>query len=116
MRRSGIKCRVNVCREPQGIPPHQSTALFRVFQEILTNNARHAKAKHFSVKIADAGSNLTLTVQDDGIGITEEQLRNPTSLGLIGMRERVLGFGGSVRIVGKQQQGTTVTVSLPLGK
>jgi PAS domain S-box-containing protein len=116
MRRSGIKCRVNVCREPQGIPPHQSTALFRVFQEILTNIARHAKAKHFSVKIADAGSNLTLTVQDDGIGITEEQLRNPTSLGLIGMRERVLGFGGSVRIVGKQQQGTTVTVSLPLGK
>ncbi|MEP7340631.1 MAG: PAS domain S-box protein [Acidobacteriota bacterium] len=115
-RRSGLKCRVNICSEPEGIPAHQSTALFRVFQEILTNIARHAQAKNFSVKIADAGSALTLTVRDDGIGITDEQLRNPTSLGLIGMRERVLGFGGSVRIKGSRQQGTTVTVSLPLGE
>ncbi|MEO6725645.1 MAG: PAS domain S-box protein [Blastocatellia bacterium] len=112
--RSGIKCSTHLCREPQKLPVDRSTALFRIFQEILTNTARHSKATQFSVKVVEAGSNLVLTVQDDGIGIAEEQMRSPKSLGLIGMRERVLAFGGSLQIVGSPQRGTTVTVTMPV--
>ncbi len=112
--RSGIKCSTHLCQEPQKLPVDCSTALFRVFQEILTNIARHSKAKHFSVKVAEVGSNLVLTVQDDGIGIAEEQIRNPKSLGLIGMRERVVAFGGSLQISGRPQRGTTVTVTMSI--
>jgi len=115
-KRSGIKSKVRVCHEPQGLPVEHATALFRVFQEILTNIARHSRAKRFSVEVAEAGGDLTLSVRDDGIGVTEEQLRHHKSLGLIGMRERVLVFGGTVKIEGLPGQGTTVNVKMPVSR
>lgn len=111
--RSGIKCKTTLCEEPQNLPMDRSTALYRIFQEILTNIARHSKAQQFSVTVAEIAHNVILTVHDDGIGITEEQLRHPKSLGLIGMRERALAFGGSMQISGSPEKGTTVRVILP---
>jgi signal transduction histidine kinase len=58
---------------------------------------------------------FVLTVEDNGKGIAESAIDDPKSLGLLGMRERVLPFGGSIEIVGAQNKGTKVRVSIPLG-
>jgi len=58
---------------------------------------------------------LTLEVRDNGKGITSAELLNPKSLGLLGMRERVLPFSGRIEINGVRGKGTQVTVSIPLG-
>lgn len=115
-RRSGIKGETKLCHQPQGLPTERATAFFRIFQEILTNIARHSHARKFFVEMAEAGPELILTVRDNGIGITPEQVRAPQSLGLIGMRERALIFGGSVLVDGQSGKGTTVTVKMPIGR
>ena len=91
-----------------------STAIFRIFQEILTNVARHARASRVQVWMKEHEGNLTLTVKDNGRGITEGE--QSTSLGVLGMRERATLFGGTVNIQGTAGRGTTVAVSIPLGE
>lgn len=116
-RRGGLRCETRLCQEPPELPPERATALFRVFQEILTNIARHARARQFTVEMTETQGELLLTVRDNGIGITQAQLQSPTSLGLIGMRERVLIFGGSVLIEGASgtaAKGTLVQVKMPV--
>jgi PAS domain S-box-containing protein len=95
--------------------PDQSVALFRIFQEILTNVARHAEARSVQVDLNRAPRELRLTVADNGRGITKKALSDPASLGLLGMRERALPFGGTVDIEGQRGRGTKVTVRLPQG-
>ncbi len=63
---------------------------------------------------ADA-DRLTLVVEDNGKGIAEEAVFSPKSLGLLGMRERMLPFGGNIEIKGRPGEGTRVTVSVPVG-
>jgi two-component system sensor histidine kinase UhpB len=91
----------------------RATALFRVFQEAITNIIRHAKAKNILVRLKQDGTRITLVVNDNGVGIERGQLLRRDSLGLIGMRERIRPFGGIVTIVGRPSQGTTVTVAVP---
>ncbi|MGA2467479.1 MAG: ATP-binding protein, partial [Thermodesulfobacteriota bacterium] len=92
----------------------RSTAVFRIFQETLTNVVRHAKASRIIVNVDEDAGNLILRVKDNGRGITESEISNLKSLGLLGMRERALLFGGEVKISGIPGEGTTVTVILPL--
>lgn len=91
-----------------------STAVFRIFQETLTNITRHAEATGISVSLTEKDSRLILLVKDNGKGITEEDLINPRSYGLMGMRERVQSCNGNIMITGTDNKGTTVTVSIPL--
>jgi two-component system sensor histidine kinase UhpB len=91
----------------------RATAIFRVFQEAITNILRHAKASKILVCLKQDGTRITLIVDDNGIGIERGQLLRRDSLGLIGMRERVRPFGGTVSIVGHPSQGTRVTVVVP---
>jgi hypothetical protein len=93
-----------------------SIALFRVLQEALTNIARYANASKVNVTLVETDYDLTLTVADDGRGISEERLSDPNSLGILGMRERVQYFGGAINISGIPQKGTTVTVSVPFAR
>jgi PAS domain S-box-containing protein len=111
--RTGIICRVNVY--PDDLPADQesSTAIFRIFQETLTNIARHALATRVTVDLAEETGSLKLRVVDNGIGISEEQIHDSKSFGLIGMRERVYPWGGHVIIKGLPGKGTTVEVDLP---
>jgi signal transduction histidine kinase len=90
-----------------------STDLFRIFQETLTNVARHAKATRVQVELDNTPDELVLIVRDNGQGITESQISDPKSLGLIGMRERVRFRGGKIIFQGIPAQGTTVTVCFP---
>ena len=85
-----------------------------MFQESLTNIARHAQASEVRVTVGAADDRLQLTIQDNGIGITSEQTRGTRSLGLVGMRERMGPLGGTVEIQGQSGQGTRVQVTVPL--
>jgi len=113
--RSGLKCHwTNNAREID-LTRERATAVFRILQEILTNVLRHARATNLYVKLRRSKQFFELEVKDDGQGITESQLMNTQSLGLLGMKERALLVGGEVRITGKEGGGTTVVVRVPLG-
>ena len=111
-RRTEIACELEL-REDIALERDLSTAFFRIFQETLTNVARHAEATRVQVTLEEKNGELTLTVQDDGRGMTEDRLSDPQSLGLIGMRERARAWGGDVAFKSVAGRGTTVTVRIP---
>ena len=96
------------------LPKDQSTALFRIFQETLTNIMRHAQADQVVIRLAECDGELILIVQDNGRGITDAEINDPKSLGLLGMRERLYPWNGRVSFEVRQGQGTRVTVRLPM--
>ena len=87
--------------------------IYRVLQESLTNIARHAGARNAWVVLGASGNSLELEVEDDGRGIEGADLARSRSLGLKGMRERVLYLGGSVEFGRAPRGGTRVLVRLP---
>ena len=115
-KRSGLRCRLSLPPDAPEIESERSTAAFRVFQELLTNVARHAHATRIDVAVLVDSGTLMLTVEDNGKGIDEAAVYSPKSLGLMGMRERVLPFGGGIEIVRVGDKGTRVMVSIPLGQ
>ncbi|MGB7290674.1 MAG: sensor histidine kinase [Thermodesulfobacteriota bacterium] len=110
--RTGIQC--EFISENINLDQERSTAIFRIFQETLTNVARHAKATRVNIKLKEDTDKIILEVEDNGRGITEKEIYNPRSLGLLGMRERALLFGGEINMTGRQGIGTTVTVCIPI--
>jgi PAS domain S-box-containing protein len=113
-RRTGIRCRVSVGREPLRLDTEQSTTLFRIFQEALINVARHASASVVRVRLRQSARVFKMGVRDNGRGISKQELASPQSIGLVGMRERAQIHGGQVVIIGHPGKGTTLTVSMPL--
>lgn len=111
--RSGVKCELTLSGDFAEQSSDRSTAIFRILQEILTNIARHAKASMVRIATSKTDSWLTLRVEDNGVGITPEQVRSPHSLGLLGIRERTKQLNGDIQIVGKPGQGTCVTLRVP---
>lgn len=111
--RTQIECVFDSEPEDIELDKERSTALFRIFQEALTNAFKHAKATKVAAMLTKDSDNIMLEVIDDGIGITDEELSKPQSFGLMGMRERVFPWGGKVEITGSKNKGTTVKVSIP---
>jgi signal transduction histidine kinase len=111
--RTGTKCHVSMPDSDIAMNPERATALFRIFQETLTNVARHANATEVNVRLVQENGDLCLEVHDNGKGIDEKQLSAGQSLGILGMRERVLLLGGELIICGAPGQGTTVRVRIP---
>lgn len=91
-----------------------STAVFRIFQEALTNVARHANATKIKIKLKDSAKSVILEITDNGKGITLNQINNPKSLGILGMKERALLFGGMLTVKSSMESGTTVLVEIPV--
>ena len=114
-KRFGIRCELNN-QWPAEIVPSQSlsTALFRIFQEMLTNVARHSEASAVKVLLSRDSENLMLSVTDNGRGITEGERRE--ALGLLGMQERAGIFGGRVDIRSAAGKGTMACMKIPLAK
>jgi PAS domain S-box-containing protein len=114
-RRTGISCKG---RLPRGIrcplPKEQATAVFRIFQESLTNVARHAHASEASVMLKLRKGVLTMAISDNGRGITPSQASDARSLGLAGMRERTRAWRGQLEFSGSRAKGTTVTLRMPV--
>jgi PAS domain S-box-containing protein len=115
-KRTGIECRVKF--EPDDIILDRaiSTAVFRIFQEALTNVIRHAAATEVKVSLEETGGQIHLSVEDNGKGISEKQISHPKSFGLIGIRERVHFLGGEVRLHGTRNKGTSLIVIIPIEK
>ena len=113
-RRTGIRCHVNIPARFSDPDKDRSTALFRIFQELLTNVARHANATRVNVALAEGEEALALCVEDNGRGIKETEAQSPRSLGFLGLRERVLAFGGTIDVKGDEGKGTRVCVSIPV--
>jgi PAS domain S-box-containing protein len=112
--RTGVRCEVVAEVEELELPSDVATTVFRICQEALTNVARHAEARSVVITIQRSGSGLVLTVEDDGKGIREEQISASNSLGLLGMQERAFKHGGKVLVSGAPEQGTVVTLAVPL--
>lgn len=113
-KRMGIRCQIKLPKDHVILDGNLSTAVFRIFQEILTNIARHANANRVQVDLETFDHYLTLKVVDDGVGILESEVRGRKSLGLLGMQERAQEFGGELSILRTPGGGTTVSVSMPM--
>jgi PAS domain S-box-containing protein len=114
--RTGIECKLTLKSKDIALERERATAAFRIFQEALTNIARHANATKVKVSLQKTKGRLVLKIVDNGKGITEEQVSNPRSFGLMGMRERARFCGGEVEIIGSQNKGTAVIVRIPINK
>jgi signal transduction histidine kinase len=113
-KRTGIQCHINEQMPDQLTDRHRETALFRIFQESLTNVARHSGATEVKVNLSRQNGSVVLQIRDNGRGITRNEINHSHSIGLLGMRERAHLFGGEVHFSGTPNQGTTVTASIPL--
>jgi PAS domain S-box-containing protein len=114
--RMGIKCSVDCSVDDILLDKEHSTVIFRIFQETLTNIARHARATAIEASLEQEDSRVILEIKDNGKGITKKEASSPTSFGIIGMKERVHFLGGKINIEGIEGKGTTVTVSIPMSE
>lgn len=113
-KRTGIRCEIKIPVGILSLEKDPSIALFRIFQEALTNAARHSKADSIQVSCLEEGQFLILKIQDNGIGIDPKKMNQSKSLGLIGMRERAVVLGGEVSITAGSEKGTSVIVKIPI--
>jgi signal transduction histidine kinase len=114
--RTGIVCNCDFSSDRVGLNQEQSTAVFRILQEALTNVLRHAQATRVDIRAAEEDSEFILTISDNGKGISEEEASGVHSLGLLGMRERAILMGGKIDIAGVEGKGTVITLRVPIGR
>jgi signal transduction histidine kinase len=112
--RTGIPSRWSGVAGPVALTKEQSTEVFRILQEALTNILRHAGASRVDVSATLESEVFTLRVQDNGRGITGEERSAVRSLGILGMRERTALIGATLDIIGAPGQGTTLVVHVPV--
>jgi signal transduction histidine kinase len=115
-KRSGIQTHFNSSVNDAIIPSNLSTGFFRIYQESLTNVARHAHAHEIVATLEKKNDELILRINDDGKGFDAKEIENKKTLGLLGMKERTMMMGGKYEIVSKPGRGTTVTVSVSLAR
>ncbi len=113
-KRTGIHCKLTIQPKNIEVDPERSITLFRIYQETLTNVARHAQAKTVETSFIRNDKFLELEIEDDGQGMDPDQAENPNSFGLIGIKERTLVWGGEAHIQSIKGEGTKIIVSLPL--
>ncbi len=96
------------------LPEPAAMAVFRIFQEMLSNVGRHAQASRVAVRIAADEARLRITVEDNGNGAAPEAFQAPDAYGVMGMRERARHFGGHIAISSEIGHGCAFTLILPL--
>ena len=111
--RTGIRCKILRLQKNIDLNQNSSTAIFRIFQEALTNVARHSEANNVTIELYIGDGVLTLEITDDGKGMDESKQKDPTSTGILGIRERVLALGGQFEIKSQKGKGTKLIVIIP---
>lgn len=96
------------------VSPQVATGIFRIYQELLTNIARHANASLVRASISKDENRLYFSVEDNGNGVDTETIKNKKNLGLLGIKERCLLFDGTYEFVSKPGEGFVTTISVPL--
>ncbi|MBT8287943.1 MAG: hypothetical protein KJO00_07975 [Bacteroidia bacterium] len=109
-----ISTDLNIQDGDESLPPEIVTAVYRVFEESLTNIIRHAKAKNVKVDYIRNDENVELRVSDDGVGIDHEKLENSNRLGVLGMKERIIILEGTFEIKNQNPSGTTIRAIIPI--
>lgn len=112
--RTGISCVVFCDREDISLDGDLAVAIFRIFQEALTNITKHANATEVRVKLAETDNQVCLEVVDNGCGITNPDMEKVNSFGIRGMRERCQQLGGQFHIQGGLLMGTEVSIWIPV--
>lgn len=105
-----------VSSEEISLTPECETAIFRIFQEALTNVARHSNANFVRITLSKNEKEILLEIYDNGKGITKNQIESPNSLGILGMKERTLVLGGEFTIKSTMNSGTLVRLKIPINK
>ncbi len=113
---TNINCSIVLPKEELKLNSDKSTAIFRIFQEALTNIARHSEADKVNISLLTDQKNINLEVIDNGKGISAEQIKDFKSLGIHGMEERAMIFGGQVSFDSISGKGTKVTVEIPIDR
>ncbi|MBF0515587.1 MAG: sensor histidine kinase [Nitrospirae bacterium] len=115
--RTGIKCNIRYTTKTTSalgsLGAETSTTVFRVFQEAITNVCRHANANKVNAFMYNRDGVLVIKIVDDGIGIEDHKIFDNSSLGILGMRERVAMCGWQLLIKGKAGVGTSVKIVIP---
>lgn len=112
--RAGISCRIFCDNDDIPLDADLAVAIFRIFQETLTNISKHAEASRLQIRIAEKDGWVFLEIADNGKGITNPDMTKPQSFGIRGMRERCQQLSGSFHITGAPGKGTRVTISVPM--
>jgi len=115
-KRSGLRCHVRARPAAIALEDAQITALYRILLAALDNITRHAAAGTVWIHVTRQRGVTMMEVRDNGRGITDEEVNNPRTMGLLGMRERALALGGEVRITRGRRNGTRLLVILPDGE
>jgi PAS domain S-box-containing protein len=113
-RMSSIKCIFKSSVESVNFSDERNAALFRIFQEALTNVLRHAEASHISITISQNGANLEVVISDDGIGMDYSNGAISKSMGILGMKERAIFLRGKLTIGSEKNKGTTISLTVPI--
>lgn len=113
--RTGMRCYVRARPASFELDDARVTALYRILLSALENIAKHAEAGTVWIYLTRQRGLTLMEVRDNGRGITQDQINNPRTMGLLGMRERALVLGGEVRITSGRRQGTRLLVILPDG-
>jgi PAS domain S-box-containing protein len=109
-----IECETTVTPKDLSLSGECSTAIFRIFQEALTNVVRHAQATKITAKLETTDGHIVLTVRDNGKGIDQDDVSKAGAFGLMGIRERAHSLGGTMEISGVGGTGTTIAVTIPI--
>ncbi|MCP4602593.1 MAG: PAS domain S-box protein [Proteobacteria bacterium] len=113
-RRIGIECSFYHRVNDEDYDSAFSTAVYRIIQESLTNVVRHSNAEDAFIKMKETEKTLQVFIEDNGIGIKDEEVSGLHSVGILGMTERAYTFGGQVNIKGLRGRGTSVQLSVPI--
>jgi signal transduction histidine kinase len=113
-KRSALRCKIRLDKQPLNIDERTSTTIFRIFQEILTNIAKHAKASRVDVVLEKHPKKIILKVSDNGKGFKLEKTKESQGLGILGMKERANAVGGKLSINSVVGVGTTVMLTVPI--
>jgi len=113
-RHSSVVCALQVSGEAPVLDASRAVVVFRIVQESLNNINKYAQASQVSVSLSQQGNELRLAVRDNGIGFDPAVVDRRSTLGLLGMRERVLVLGGQVAVTSTPGHGTEITVVIPL--
>ncbi len=109
----GVTCKFTCNQAEIPVTTDQGITLFRVFQESMSNIAKHAKASHVDVDLSALSHDIILTITDNGVGIKSSDPLKSTSFGLRGMRERITALHGTFNVQQSTKQGTVITVKVP---
>lgn len=113
-RKTGIRCDMQLTATDQAVDKNISICFFRICQEALTNISKHAACDHVIISLTQTKNQLTMRITDNGIGMPDEKIRNPFSMGMLGMRERASNIGSELYVLSEKGRGTSIQLTATL--